>query len=114
MRSTILKTLLIAVPFVGGLLLGDSARAAVTTVNSPSTSTNTIAFIDTNSLDPSLNPGGSYIQVISPWGGVPSLTHTLPLTTDPIGDFAKGSITADVIAGNYSLTLNSVLLNQAP
>jgi hypothetical protein len=64
-------------------------------------------------LDPSLNPGNNFIQPITPWGGAAPINNTLPLATSGIGDTAKGIITADVIAGNYSLSLNSVLLNQA-
>lgn len=115
MKTTSFRLLLTTFALTGGLLLGDSARAAVTSpINSPAGSYSTITFNDTTSLDPSLNPGGLYNQNITPWGGLPPINNTLPLTTDPIGDFAKGNITADVIAGNYSLALNSVLLNQAP
>jgi len=114
MKSSVLKSLTIITASMGGLFLGGSARAAVvSTINSPISSVASISFVDTNSLSPSLVPGGFYNQTVSPWGGPAPITGTLPLTTDPIGDFAKGIITADVIGGNYSLTLNSVLLNQA-
>jgi hypothetical protein len=115
MKPTIRNTIIIVIASIGGLLLGDSARAAVVnTINSPGSSFSTITFADTNSLSPSLVAGGNYNQTVSPWGGAAPINNTLPLTTDPIGDFAKGNITANVIAGNYSLSLNSVLLNQAP
>ena len=115
MNPTIWKTFAIIIAFAGGLLLGDPARAAVTTtINSPGSSFSLISFIDTNSLSPSLVPGGGYNQFVSPWGGPAPISNTLPLTIDPIGDFAKGNITANVTLGNYSLALNSVVLNQAP
>jgi hypothetical protein len=115
MKSSILRTITIIIASIGGLLLGDPARAAVvSTINSPGSSFSTNSFIDTNSFDPSLNPGSTYNQFVSPWGGAAPINNTLPLTIDPIGDSAKGNITADVIGGNYSLALNSVLLNQAP
>src|SRR6266404_7826973 len=114
MKLSIRNTITIVIASIGGLLLGDSARAAVvSTINSPAGSFASISFVDTNSLDPSLVPGGNYNQTVSPWGGAAPINNTLPLTIDPIGDLAKGNITADVIAGNYSLTLNSVQLNQA-
>ena len=115
MKSSILKSITIVIVFAGSLLLGDSARALViNTINSPATSFSTISFIDTNSLSPSFVPGGAYNQTVTPWGGLAPISNTLPLTTDPIGDFAKGNITANVSLGNYSLALNSVILNQAP
>ena len=114
MKPSILKSFTIVTAFIGSLFLGDSAKAAVTSlINSPAGSFATVSFVDTNSLTPSLVPGSTYNQTVSPWGGVPPIVNTLPLTTDPIGDFAKGNVTADVIAGNYNLSLNSVLLNQA-
>src|SRR6266404_1435190 len=99
MRPTILKTLLIAVVFVGGLLVGDSTQAAViSSINSPFFgSSNVIEFVDGSSLDPSSNPGGYYTAAVQPWGGAAPINHTLPLTIDPIGDFAQGSMTADEI-----------------
>lgn len=115
MKSSILRTITIVSAFVGGLLLGDSARAAVISpINSPSSSYSYIAFNDTNSFTSSSVPGSLYTQNVSPWGGTPPINNTLPLTTDPIGDFAQGNMTADVIAGNYDLALNNVVLNQAP
>jgi hypothetical protein len=114
MKPSVLKSITIVIAFFGCLLLSDSARALVISpINSPAGSFSTITFVDTNSLNPSLVPGSTYNQIVSPWGGIPPINNTLPLTTDPIGDFAKGIITADVIGGNYSLSLNSVLLNQA-
>jgi PEP-CTERM motif len=115
MKPTILRTITIVIAFVGSLLFGDSATAAVISpINSPASSFSTISFVDTNSMSPSLVFGGTYNQTVTPWGGTAPINNTLPLTTDPIGDFAKGNITANVIGGNYSLALNTVLLNQAP
>jgi hypothetical protein len=115
MKPTVLKSFTIIIASVAGLLLSDSARALVTTpINSPGSSIASISFIDTNSFSPSLVPGGIYNQTVTPWGGAPPISQALPLTTDPIGDFAKGNITANVSGGNYSLALNSVVLNQAP
>ena len=116
MKSSVLKSLTIVTASVGGLFLGDSAKAAVISpINSPVTSYSLVQFVDTNSYTPSLLQGSGVSQFVSPWGGVPPIVNTLPLTTDPTTlDFAKGNITADVIGGNYNLSLNSVLLNQAP
>jgi len=114
MKSSTLSTITIVIASTGSLLLGDSARAAVVgTINSPVSSISAISFIDTNSYSPSLVQGGIYFQNVSPWGGAAPINNTLPLTIDPIGDLAKGNIMADVVGGNYSLTLNSVQLNQA-
>src|SRR6266404_2903783 len=114
MKLSIRNTITIVIASIGGLLLGDSARAAVvSTINSPAGSFASISFVDTNSLDPSLNPGNNFFQNITPWGGAAPIGNTLALSTSGIGDLAKGNIMADVIGGNYSLSLNSVLLNQA-
>jgi hypothetical protein len=113
MKPTIRNTITIVIASIGSLLLGDSARAAVSSINSPVSSISAISFIDTNSYSPSFVQGGIYNQTVSPWGGAAPINNTLPLTIDPIGDLAKGNIMADVIGGNYSLTLNSVQLNQA-
>jgi hypothetical protein len=115
MKSNSFRSLVTTFALTGGLLLGDSARAAVSSIiNSPTGSFASIQFIDTTSLNPSLNPGTTSInQNVTPWGGVPPINNTLSLTTDPVTfDFAQGDITADVLLGNYSLTLNNVVLNQ--
>jgi hypothetical protein len=116
MKSFILKSTTIIIASIGGLVLGNSAKAAVISpINSPAGSYSLVQFVDTNSYTPSLLQGSGVSQFVSPWGGVPPIVNTLPLTTDPTTlDFAKGNITADVIGGNYNLSLNSVLLNQAP
>ena len=67
MKPAVLKSITITIAFVGSLFLGDSARAIVlNTINSPGSSFSTISFIDTNSLSPSLVPGGIYNQTVSP------------------------------------------------
>jgi hypothetical protein len=100
-----------------GLLLVGSARAAVTSpINSPAGSYASITFDDTASLNPSFIPGTTLLnQNVSPWGGVPPINNTLSSTTDPVTfDVAQGDIVADVIGGNYSISLNNISLSQAP
>ncbi len=111
MKSSLFKTITIIVTFVGGLFLGDSAHAQVTVINTPVSSFASIQFNDTTSLNPLSQPGSTYSSSISPWGGA---SQTLAPTTDPTTvDFAQGSLTAAVIGGNYSVSLNNVVLNQA-
>jgi hypothetical protein len=116
MKTNVIRPFLATFALAGGLLPLDSARAAISNViNSPGSSYATITFKDTTSFDPLLTPGVTSINpTISPWGGAAPINNTLPLTTDPITfDFAQGDVTADVIAGNYSIALNNVVLNQA-
>lgn len=95
----------------GVLALAGSANAQVTGINSPITSYASIQFNDTTSFNPLFVPGSSYTSSSIPWGGG---TQTLTPTTDPTTlDFAQGSINAAVIGGNYSLTLNNIVLDQA-
>jgi hypothetical protein len=111
MKPSILKSLTIVAVSIGGLLLADSVHAQVTGINTPISSYASIQFNDTTSFNPLLLPGSSYSSSISPWGGA---SQSLASTTDPTTlDLAQGGITAAVIAGNYSLSLNNVVLNQA-
>ncbi len=92
-------------------MLADSVHAQVTGINTPISSYASIQFNDTTSFNPSVLPGSVYLSSISPWGGA---SQALALTTDPTTlDLAQGGLTAAVIAGNYSLSLNNVVLNQA-
>ncbi len=111
MKTNSLRPLITAFALIGGLLLADSARAAVSGINTPAGSSAAIQFNDTTSLNPSFFPGITSVNpTVSPWTGA---IHTLPLTTDPVTfDFARGDITASVVLGNYSIALNNVVLNQ--
>lgn len=95
-----------------GILLGAATQASVVVINSPATSYSTITWNDTNSVNVAGHPGTSIpVQNVTPWGGAP---NTLPLTTDPFtSDTAQGTISAAVIGGSYSLSLNNVAMTQA-
>jgi hypothetical protein len=102
---------LLPVALLAGLLLAGSAHAQITGINTPITSFASIQFDDTTSFNPLLLPGSSYTSNIAPWGGA---TQALAPTTDATtADFAQGSVTATVIANNYSISLNNIVLNQA-
>ncbi|MGD0058642.1 MAG: PEP-CTERM sorting domain-containing protein [Verrucomicrobiia bacterium] len=111
MKPTILKTFAIVIASICGLLLANSVHAQVTGINTPAGSFASIQFNDTTSLNPLLQAGSTYSSSISPWGGA---SQALAPTTDPTtSDFAQGGLTAAVNAGNYSISLNNVVLNQA-
>jgi hypothetical protein len=111
MKLTILKTFTIVITSIGSLLLSDSAHGQITGINTPAGSFASIQFNDTTSLNPLSQAGSTYSSFISPWGGA---SQALALTTDPTTlDLAQGGLTAAIIAGNYSIALNNVVLNQA-
>jgi hypothetical protein len=94
---------------VAGLLFQTVAQAFVGGINTPGTSNASITFNDTLSVPTgALYPGPS----VSPWNGS---IQTLPITTDPNGDFAKGSIDASYVplTDFYWLNFGSIVLNQA-
>jgi hypothetical protein len=113
MKTDSLRLSLLTLALAGGMFLADSARAAVSSINTPAGSFAQIQFIDTTSLDPLLTPGITSInQSISPWTGA---TYSLASTTDPVTfDIAQGDITASVILGNYDIAFNNIVLNQMP
>ncbi len=97
-----------------GFILGARAQSQVTGINAASSSAS-IQFDDTTSLDPLFTPGSTNITpTVSPWTG---LTHNLPFTTDPITfDTAQGSVTATFATpgpNDYDLAFSNVLLTQA-
>lgn len=117
MKTNLFCSLVATLALTDGLLLCDSAKAQVVGINTPGSSYSSILFNDTTSFERGQFFLGttSINQNISPWGGAATINNTLALTTDPVtSDFAQGNITADVIAGNYSIALNNVVLNQAP
>lgn len=117
MKTNRSRPFLTSVAAATGLLVINPAGAGVIPpINSPGSSYASILFDDTASFDPSLFPGiTSLTQNVTPWGGAPPINNILALTTDPVTfDFAQGGITADVIAGNYSLAFNNVTVSQIP
>lgn len=111
MRTNSSRLFVSTLTFAVGLLLADCVHAQVTGINAPAGSFASVQFDDTTSLNPLLLPGSSYSSYITPWGGA---SQALAPTTDPTtSDFAQGGITAAVIGGNYSISLNNVVLNQS-
>jgi hypothetical protein len=91
------------------LLAAGSVEAQITTIN-PVSSYGTITFNDVNSLNPSLFPGSTYSQGLSPWTGV-----AVPLSqTDPTTlDFANGILDASTYGpSSYPILLNNITLTQ--
>lgn len=113
MKTHFLRSCSIVLTVAGGLLLGDSARAAISGINTPGTSSALITFNDINSFDPLLTPGVTIGGPgASPWNGA---TVTLSPTTDPVTlDYAQGDIDASFIGNTYSLGVNNTTLTQAP
>jgi hypothetical protein len=98
-----------------GLFICASAPANIVGINTPGSSSATITFDDTTSLNPSLIFGTTLLSpTVSPWNGA---SFTLPLTFDgTTGDSAKGNVLGTFIPSSptYSVSLNSVYLNQLP
>ena len=101
------------IALAGGLLLGTTSLAGISGINTPGTSTASIQFDDTTSLDPSSFPGITNITpTVSPWTGA---VHSLTSTTDPVtSDNAQGDISASFLGNAYSVTFSNVSLTQAP
>ena len=99
---------------VGGLSFNSVAQAGIVGINTPVTSTASITFDDTFSVNPSLQPGITNSgPSLSPWNG--SLL-SLPLTTDPTTlDDASGDLDASFIfaSNTYAINFNNVTLTQA-
>jgi hypothetical protein len=94
---------------IGWLVAGARVEAAITGINTPTSSFATIAFDDSQSVAP---PNGitNAVVTVSPWNG--SLI-TLPLTTDPITlDQASGDLVASFAGNNYALTFSNLFLAQ--
>lgn len=94
---------------IGWLVAGARVEAAITGINTPTSSFATIAFDDTQSVAP---PNGitNAVVTVSPWNG--SLI-TLPLTTDPITlDQASGDLVASFAGNSYALTFSNLFLAQ--
>ena len=94
------------------LLVAVSVEAQITTIN-PVSSYGTITFNDVNSLNPSLLPGSSYSQGLSPWSGVAvPLSQTDPTTLDSASGILDastyGPITYPILLNNITLTQPSV------
>jgi len=104
MNNTLLK-----ISIVCGLLITGSVEAQITGINS-GMSSGVVYFADNHSFNPSLNPGGTYLQGGSPWTGSPvSLSQTDPTTLDN----ATGIMDASGFGPyTYPLVLNNVALSQ--
>src|ERR1017187_4172959 len=104
MKNTLLRLFITCALVVAG-----SVQAQITTIN-PVSSYGTITFNDVNSLNPSLLPGSTYSQGLSPWTGV-----AVPLSqTDPTTlDLANGILDASTYGpSTYPILLNNITLTQ--
>jgi hypothetical protein len=104
-----MKNTFFRISFVGGLLIAGSVGGQITGINSGSSS-GFVYFVDSNSFNPSHNPGGNYSQSSPTWNGSPlSLSQTDPTTLDN----ATGIMDASGFGGfNYPILLNNVTLSQ--
>ena len=113
MKQTRQVPLVSATALVIGLVLGGAAQAQILTPPSdinPSVSSAAIKFTDNTSLNGG-NPGSIYSQVSGPWSGSTwSLSQTDPTTSD----YANGNIAATSSGFIYGISLNNVVLSQAP
>jgi hypothetical protein len=105
--KTNLRSLVVAITVICGLLFAGSAGAQITGIN-PASSSAVIKFLDSNSFNGG-NPGSIYTQNSGPWNGSTwSLSQTDPTTLD----FANGDITATGGGTFYSIVLNNIVLSQ--
>ncbi len=111
-RTSFVRVGCLSLAVIAGSFFSTTAQAAISAINSASSSAS-ITFDDTFSLDPLLTPGITNAgPAVSPWTGAPVI---LPLTTDPITfDDASGTVDATFLGNTYAINFSSVTLEQAP
>lgn len=110
MKTNLFPSLVTALAFAG---LAVSASAQITSIDATPSGA-AISFVDTNSINPSSQGGGTYISMApNPWGGGTLSLQPTP-TVDPLtGDSAQGDLSVTLSSGAYSIALNNVNLDQA-